>query len=83
LSTRDPETIQELAPLLDSYFQETTNRFVFGPVEAVDRDRLDRSEKYMAMLKISNVAKALIQNHIYGDIIKRQITGEFRIRLGK
>jgi outer membrane receptor protein involved in Fe transport len=42
--------------------------------------RLDRSGKYMAMLKISNLANALVQNHIYGDIIKRQISGEFRMR---
>ncbi len=42
--------------------------------------RLDRRGRYMAMLKISNLANALIQNHIYGDILKRQITGEFRMR---
>jgi outer membrane receptor for ferrienterochelin and colicin len=42
--------------------------------------RIDRSGKYTAMLKISNLANELIQNHIYGDIMKRQITGELRKR---
>jgi outer membrane receptor protein involved in Fe transport len=41
--------------------------------------RLDGSGKYIAMLKVSNLANALLQNHIYGDILKRQITGEFRM----
>jgi outer membrane receptor for ferrienterochelin and colicin len=36
--------------------------------------------KYMAMLKISNLANTPIQNHVFGDILKRQITGEFRAR---
>jgi outer membrane receptor protein involved in Fe transport len=45
--------------------------------------RLDHGGKYTAMLKISNLANALVQNHIYGDLLKRQITGEFRMRLAK
>jgi outer membrane receptor protein involved in Fe transport len=45
--------------------------------------RLDRGGKYTAMIKISNLGNALVQNHIYGDILKRQITGEFRMRLAK
>jgi outer membrane receptor protein involved in Fe transport len=36
--------------------------------------------KYMVMLKVSNLANTPIQNHIFGDILKRQITGEFRVR---
>jgi outer membrane receptor for ferric coprogen and ferric-rhodotorulic acid len=42
--------------------------------------RLGRSGKYTIMLKISNLGNARVQNHIYGDILKRQISGEFRIR---
>jgi outer membrane receptor protein involved in Fe transport len=42
--------------------------------------RLGGSGKYMVMLKVSNLANALVQNHIYGDILKRQISGEFRMR---
>ncbi|MBN2318732.1 MAG: TonB-dependent receptor, partial [Acidobacteria bacterium] len=36
--------------------------------------------KYTAMLRISNLANRLVQNHVYGDILRRQITGEFRMR---
>ena len=36
--------------------------------------------KYTAMLKVSNLANVLVQNHILGDILKRQISGEFRAR---
>jgi outer membrane receptor protein involved in Fe transport len=39
--------------------------------------------KYLAMLKISNLADRPIQNHIFGDILKRQITGEFKMRFGR
>jgi hypothetical protein len=42
--------------------------------------RWGRGEKYMAMLKVSNLANTPIQNHIFGDILKRQISGEFRVR---
>ena len=42
-----------------------------------------RYRAYTAMLKISNLANTKIQNHVFGDIIKRQITGEFRLRLPK
>jgi len=36
-------------------------------------------ERYLAMLKVSNLANTLIQNHVYGDILKRQIAGELRV----
>ncbi len=36
--------------------------------------------KYMAMLKVFDLANTRIQNNIYGDILKRQISGEFRVR---
>ncbi|MBZ5500238.1 MAG: TonB-dependent receptor [Acidobacteriia bacterium] len=36
--------------------------------------------KYLAMLKISNLANTPIQNHVFGDILKRQIAGELRVR---
>ncbi|MBN1569204.1 MAG: TonB-dependent receptor [Acidobacteria bacterium] len=42
--------------------------------------RVDRYDKYTAMLKISNLANTMVQNHIYGDILKRQISGELRMR---
>ena len=36
--------------------------------------------KYMAMLKVSDLANTPIQNHVYGDILKRQISAELRMR---
>ena len=36
--------------------------------------------RYMAILKVSNISNTPIQNHIFGDILKRQIIGEFRMR---
>ncbi|MGA2260502.1 MAG: hypothetical protein ABSH28_03595 [Acidobacteriota bacterium] len=36
--------------------------------------------KYMAMLKVSNLANTPAQNHVFGDILKRQIAGELRVR---
>jgi outer membrane receptor for ferrienterochelin and colicin len=38
------------------------------------------NQRYTAMLKISNLGNTPIQNHFFGDILKRQITGELRIR---
>jgi outer membrane receptor protein involved in Fe transport len=37
-------------------------------------------QKYTAILRTSNLANTPVQNHIYGDILKRQIAGEFRLR---
>jgi outer membrane receptor protein involved in Fe transport len=42
--------------------------------------RWGEGRKYTAMLKISNLANTPIQNHVYGDILKRQIAGEFKVR---
>jgi outer membrane receptor protein involved in Fe transport len=36
--------------------------------------------QYRVMLKVSNLLNTPIQNHVWGDILKRQITGEFRVR---
>jgi outer membrane receptor protein involved in Fe transport len=36
--------------------------------------------RYTLMAKISNLANTPVQNHIFGDILKRQITGEYRMR---
>jgi len=36
--------------------------------------------KYLAMLKVTNLANRPIQNHVWGDILKRQVSGELRVR---
>jgi len=35
--------------------------------------------KYLAMLKLANLANRPIQNHVWGDILRRQVTGELRM----
>jgi outer membrane receptor protein involved in Fe transport len=58
-----------------------------GPTKAytaVNADagvRWGRGQKYMAVVKVSNLTNTPIQNHLFGDILKRQISGEFRVRL--
>jgi outer membrane receptor protein involved in Fe transport len=42
--------------------------------------RWGEAGKYIAMVKISNLANTTIQNHIFGDILKRQISAEFKMR---
>jgi hypothetical protein len=41
--------------------------------------RWGQDRKYVAMVKISNLANTAIQNHIFGDILKRWISGEFKM----
>jgi outer membrane receptor for ferrienterochelin and colicin len=36
--------------------------------------------KYIAMLKVANLASRPIQNHVWGDILRRQVIGELRMR---
>jgi len=42
--------------------------------------RWGENRKYTVALNVSNLANTAIQNHIFGDILKRQISGEFRMR---
>jgi outer membrane receptor protein involved in Fe transport len=42
--------------------------------------RWGENRRYAAVVKVSNLANTQIQNHIFGDILKRQISGEFRMR---
>jgi outer membrane receptor protein involved in Fe transport len=42
--------------------------------------RWGRGGKYLAMLKVSNLTNTPVQNHVFGDILKRQIAGELRVR---
>jgi hypothetical protein len=34
----------------------------------------------MLMLKVNNLANEKVQNHLFGDLLKRQIVGEMRLR---
>jgi outer membrane receptor for ferrienterochelin and colicin len=42
--------------------------------------RWGENQRYTALLKISNLGNTPIQNHFFGDILKRQIAGELRMR---
>jgi uncharacterized repeat protein (TIGR01451 family) len=42
--------------------------------------RWGENQRYTAMLKISNLGNTPIQNHFFGDILKRQVTGELKMR---
>jgi hypothetical protein len=37
--------------------------------------------RYAAALKVTNLTNETIQQHIFGDIVKRQIAGEFKLLL--
>ena len=39
--------------------------------------------RYSAALKITNLANQEIQQHVFGDIIKRSVLGEFKVHLSK
>ena len=69
-----------------AYWNDVIGPQYSGPTDsytAVNADggiRWGESRTYTAMVKISNLANTPIQNHVFGDILKRQITGEFRAR---
>jgi len=69
-----------------AYWCNTLNQFYCGPTKAYtvvnvgSGVRWGMGWKYTAMLKVSNLANVPVQNHIWGDILKRQISGEFRMR---
>jgi outer membrane receptor protein involved in Fe transport len=42
--------------------------------------RWGENRRYAAMLKISNLGNMLVQNHVLGDILKRQIAVELKMR---
>jgi len=69
-----------------AYWNDILSAVYGGPTEAYTvvnvsgGVRWGGGGKYMAMLKISNLANTPIQNHVFGDILKRQIAGELRVR---
>ncbi|MBZ5499990.1 MAG: TonB-dependent receptor [Acidobacteriia bacterium] len=68
-----------------AYWNDVINTIYSGPTKAYTVVNASggiswRAGKYMTMLKVSNVANSPIQNHVWGDILKRQISGELRVR---
>ena len=37
-------------------------------------------DRLTASLKVNNLGNARVQQHVFGDIIKRQVTGELRVQ---
>jgi hypothetical protein len=64
--------------VLDVTYSGTTKAYTV--VNAGAGVRWGSGAKYMAMLKVSNLANTPAQNHVFGDILKRQIAGELRVR---
>jgi outer membrane receptor protein involved in Fe transport len=69
-----------------AYWRDVLSALYNGPTKAFTvvnvsaGVRWGRGGRYMAMLKVSDLANTRVQNHVYGDILKRQITGELRVR---
>ena len=41
------------------------------------------ARRYTAMLKITNLTNEEIMQHVFGDVMRRQIVGELRVSLPK
>jgi outer membrane receptor protein involved in Fe transport len=64
--------------VIDVTFSGTSKAYTV--VNAGAGVRWGSAGRYMTTLKVANLANTPVQNHVFGDILKRQITGEFRIR---
>jgi len=42
-----------------------------------------QSGRYSAALKVTNLGNQQVQQHVFGDIVKRQVMGEFKVHLDK
>jgi len=62
------------APLFSGYTEGYT------VINAGAGVRWGAGSRYAAGVKVSNLANTRIQNHIFGDILKRRISGEFKVR---
>ena len=67
----------------DSYWQDVLDQRYAGTTDAFTLVNLTAGVKWMqerlvTSLKINNLANSEVQQHIFGDIIKRQMVGEIR-----
>jgi len=68
-----------------AYWNDVINPIYSGPTKAYTMVNASGGVrwgggKYITMLKVANLANTPVQNHVWGDILKRQITGEIRMR---
>jgi hypothetical protein len=67
----------------DAYWQDVLDQRYAGSTDAFTLVNLGFGVKWMqahltTSLKINNLLNSEIQQHIFGDIIKRQVVGEVR-----
>jgi outer membrane receptor protein involved in Fe transport len=62
--------------VLDSRFHGSTDAWAM--VNVALGARFGANDRFSASLKINNIANREIQQHIFGDVLKRRIVGEFR-----
>jgi len=67
-----------------AYWNDVVNVLYSGPTKAYTAVNATggvrfAGGKYIAMLKVANLANAPIQNHVWGDIMRRQITADLRV----
>ena len=71
----------------DAFWQDVLDSRYSGTTEAYTAVNftagLNFARHYTAALKITNLMNEEIQQHIFGDVIRRQIVGELRVRLPK
>ena len=67
--------------VLDARYSGTTKAYT--AVNAVLGTRLGPDNRYSLQVKVNNIGNVAIQQHIFGDIIKRQVVAELRVNLPK
>ena len=72
-----------------AYWNDVIGPAYYGPTKAYTqvnvggRVQWGENGRYTAMVKISNLANTPVQTHVFGDILKRQVSGELRVRFSK
>ena len=65
--------------VLDARYSGTTEAYTAVNLSA----GMNFAKRYTAMLKITNLTNEEIMQHVFGDVIRRQIMGELRVSLPK
>lgn len=66
--------------VLDSRFHGTTKPYTLANLTA---GTTFQGGRYTAALKITNLANQQVQQHIFGDVMKRTVVGELKVRLAR
>ena len=77
-SLHQMEKIEWMQDVLDERYSGTTPPYTSVNMTAGLKFQDGR---YSLALKITNLGNQQIQQHIFGDILKRSVVGEFKVRL--